>query len=150
MTMGASGCASNAGESSGSTSDRSSSSGSSSSGASANSSDDETAFDDSDAATDEETDSVGSNSEPNGDGLSGDELAANISRQYQAQWEEFFGMPMEDADAPVRCDALEAEEGATTECEVKMAEGVWMPLDVEVTTVTPVGIEYSVTPNLYG
>ncbi len=120
------------------------------SGETSSSSDDEATFDDSEASADQETDSVGSNSEPSGNGLSGEELADNISQQYRAQWEELLGMPMEDADAPVRCDALEAEEGATTECEVKMAEGLWMPLDVEVTTVTSVGIEYSVTPNLYG
>jgi hypothetical protein len=93
---------------------------------------------------------VGANNSPDGDGLTGDKLAENISKEYQARWSEFLGMPMENADAPVRCDGLEAAVGATTECEVKMAEGLWMPLDVEVTTVTPIGIEYSVTPNLYG
>ena len=104
----------------------------------------------SDESSDEDVDSVGSNNEPSGDGLSGDELAANISQQYQSRWEEFFGMPMDDEDAPVRCDALEAELDATTECEVDMGGGAWMPLDVKVTSVTSVGFEYSVTPNLYG
>ena len=46
--------------------------------------------------------------------------------------------------------ALEAELDATTDCEVDMGGSAWMPLDVTVTAVTPVGIEYQVMPSLGG
>lgn len=151
------GCGDSSDDSSGSSySSSESSSSDESSDSNQNASEDST-FDDtanggttSDTPTEEDSDAVGADNEPSGEGLSGDELAANISQQYQARWEEFFGMPMDDEDAPVRCDALEAELDATTDCEVDMGGGAWMPLDVTVTAVTPVGIEYQVVPSLGG
>lgn len=157
VTLALGGCGNSFDDSSGPSNDSSSSS--SSGGASGGdqdssdvSIDDDTADEttDSGTSTGDDPDAVGADNEPSGDGLSGDQLATSISRQYQTQWEELLGMPMDDEDAPVRCDALEAQVGATTECEVKMAEGLWMPLDVETVTVTSVGVEYTVTPNLYG
>jgi len=93
---------------------------------------------------------VGESNEPNGEGLDGDELASNIGAEYRDRWQEFFGMPIESDEVPVRCDGLEAQLGATTDCEVELGEGMWMPLDVEVTAVTPLGIEYQVAPSLGG
>jgi|CXWK01.1.fsa_nt_gi hypothetical protein len=151
------GCGNSSDDSSGPSDSSSSSSSSGGTSDSDQDSSDDSTYDDtaeaettSEEPTDENDDKVGSNNKPSGDGLSGDELAANISQQYQAQWEELFGMPMDDEDAPVRCDALEAELDATTDCEVDMGGSAWMPLDVTVTAVTPVGIEYQVMPSLGG
>ena len=51
---------------------------------------------------------VGPNNSPDGDGLTGDNLAENINKEYQPRWSEFLGLPMKNADRPVRTSGLAA------------------------------------------